>query len=98
MKNTLIRRLAPWACLLMAGPVVPAWADPALPFKNYQGWRDEPVADWRALNERVGEIGGWRTYLREAQTAGRPSPAPAAPVAPSAAPGRDGAPAQHSGH
>ncbi|HSJ79790.1 MAG TPA: hypothetical protein VK910_01145 [Thiobacillus sp.] len=49
-----------------------AEADPATitPFKQYQGWRDEPLHDWRQANERVGEIGGWRTYLREAQPAG----------------------------
>ena len=40
------------------------------PFKHYQGWRDEPVQDWRAVNDRVGEVGGWRTYLRESQPAG----------------------------
>lgn len=40
------------------------------PFKQYQGWRDEPLQDWRQANERVGEIGGWRTYLRESQPAG----------------------------
>lgn len=36
-------------------------------FKQYQGWRDEPLQDWREANERVGEIGGWRIYLRESQ-------------------------------
>ena len=40
------------------------------PFKQYQGWRDEPLQDWRQANEQVGEIGGWRTYLRESQPAG----------------------------
>jgi hypothetical protein len=40
------------------------------PFKQYRGWRDEPLQDWRAANERVGEIGGWRTYLRESQQGG----------------------------
>jgi hypothetical protein len=40
------------------------------PFKQYQGWRDEPLQDWREANDRVGEIGGWRTYLRESQPAG----------------------------
>ena len=40
------------------------------PFNTYQGWRDEPLQDWREANERVGEIGGWRTYLREAQPGG----------------------------
>jgi hypothetical protein len=42
----------------------------ATPFKQYQGWRDEPLQDWREANERVGEIGGWRTYLRESQQGG----------------------------
>lgn len=40
------------------------------PFASYQTWRDTPVQDWRGSNDRVGEIGGWRTYLREAQPAG----------------------------
>jgi hypothetical protein len=40
------------------------------PFKQYQGWREEPPQDWRQANERVGEIGGWRTYLRESQQGG----------------------------
>ena len=49
-----------------------AEAEPAAltPFKQYQGWRDEPLQDWRQANERVGEIGGWRTYLRESQQGG----------------------------
>jgi hypothetical protein len=37
------------------------------PFDQYRPWRDSPVADWRQANERVGEVGGWRTYLRESQ-------------------------------
>jgi hypothetical protein len=45
----------------------PAQAVPA-PFKQYQAWRDEPLQDWRQANQRVGEIGGWRTYLRESQS------------------------------
>lgn len=71
------RLVAPWLC---------AWAvwvptaqaaeagspEPAVfaPFERYQGWRDEPLQDWREANDRVGEIGGWRTYLRESQEAG----------------------------
>jgi hypothetical protein len=38
------------------------------PFGDYRSWRDEPVADWSTANSRVGEIGGWLTYLQEAQT------------------------------
>ena len=47
-------------------------APPALaaPFDRYQSWRDAPLGDWRQLNDRVGEIGGWRTYLRESQADG----------------------------
>jgi len=61
------------ACASMMGmPVAPAAEtiqpeQAATPFKHYQGWRDEPQQDWRLANQRVGEIGGWRTYLRESQ-------------------------------
>ncbi|MBU1395838.1 MAG: hypothetical protein KKE84_06810 [Gammaproteobacteria bacterium] len=60
---------------LLAAPAHAAGAEPPEPaaatlFKQYQRWRDEPLQDWRQSNERVGEIGGWRTYLREAQPAG----------------------------
>jgi hypothetical protein len=48
-------------------PVPPALASP---FDRYQAWRDEPLRDWREANDRVGEIGGWRTYLRESQADG----------------------------
>lgn len=66
-------------CVWLLGPPtahaaeVEAEAEPAAltPFKQYQGWRDEPLQDWRQANERVGEIGGWRTYLRESQPAGK---------------------------
>jgi len=52
-----------------AEPPASGQAMPA-PFNHYQGWRDEPLQDWRQANERVGEIGGWRTYLRESQPVG----------------------------
>lgn len=70
MRQVLFHRLAPCACLLLAGVSAPVWADPGAPFNNFQGWRDEPVQDWRAVNDRVGEVGGWRTYLRESHPEG----------------------------
>lgn len=70
MTNALFRRLALCACMLPAGVAAPVWADSAATFKNFQGWHDAPVQDWRAVNERVGEVGGWRTYLRESQPDG----------------------------
>lgn len=62
-----------WACAW--SPLTPAAyaaeaAPPeaaAPPFRHYQGWRDEPLQDWREANDRVGAVGGWRTYLRESQ-------------------------------
>lgn len=30
---------------------------------------DEPLADWRAVNDTVRTIGGWRAYLKEVQEA-----------------------------
>ena len=85
MLNVSLYRAAPRAHARLFGLVACAWmtwmpahaAEPpsaeqvrAAPFKPYQGWRDEPLQDWREVNERAGEIGGWRTYLHEAQPGG----------------------------
>ncbi len=75
MLNRLLCRAAPWACAwalgmpaaLAAGAAVHETERPPAPFDRYQGWRETPPADWRAANDRVGEVGGWRTYLRESQ-------------------------------
>ncbi|MGE5318727.1 MAG: hypothetical protein ACM3KD_00970 [Hyphomicrobiaceae bacterium] len=72
-----LRHAAPWACAWLLGlqaahateTAAPAQTPPE-PFLHYQGWRDEPLQDWRKANDRVREIGGWRNYLREAQQAG----------------------------
>lgn len=60
---------AVWAPTASAAELPAADPEVTTPFKNYQGWRDEPLLDWRAVNERVREVGGWRTYLRESQPA-----------------------------
>jgi hypothetical protein len=61
---------AVWAPAVPAAEPRAAEPEASAPFKRYQGWRDEPLQDWRQANERVGEVGGWRTYLRESQPAG----------------------------
>ncbi len=68
---------APWACVwILSSPVAhaaeaaPADLTTSPPFNHYQSWRDEPLQDWREANARVGEIGGWRIYLRESQESG----------------------------
>lgn len=66
------------AALLSAGPMPAVGADPftptdadeprfAPPFAGYRGDREIEPGDWRALNQSVGRIGGWRTYAREAE-------------------------------
>lgn len=37
------------------------------PFQGYVNDEDIEMGGWVKANERVGEIGGWRTYLKEAQ-------------------------------
>lgn len=58
-----------WALAATAahGADAPPAEPPATPFEHYQPWRDEPLRDWREVNDRVGQVGGWRTYLRESQ-------------------------------
>ncbi|MBU4523824.1 MAG: hypothetical protein KUA37_04085 [Desulfomicrobium sp.] len=35
-------------------------------FDGYQSYRHQSVAPWKESNERVREVGGWRSYAREA--------------------------------
>lgn len=70
-------------------------------FGAYRPWQDQAVGDWRALNDRVGRVGGWRTYLKQAQepepseTGAKPRPAPA--EAPGRTPASAAQPGAHPG-
>jgi hypothetical protein len=66
-----------WVPVTQAAEAMPSGMLVISPFKHYQTWRDEALQDWRATNDRVGEIGGWLTYLRDAQQ-GNDSAQPAA--------------------
>jgi hypothetical protein len=37
------------------------------PVADYQPFVDEKITSWKAANEKVGQIGGWRAYAKEAQ-------------------------------
>jgi hypothetical protein len=64
------------------------------PLKQYQPLGDEQVTSWKAANELVEKIGGWKTYAKEAQATESPGQ-PIQPSAPQAKPPiQDG----HSGH
>lgn len=67
-----------------ARPADPADASIAVPapayrsaFAGYRRLADAPLVDWKAANDEVERIGGWRAYAREAA-----APAPAAASAP----------------
>jgi hypothetical protein len=50
----------------------------ASPLARYRSALDVKPGDWKAANETVNRIGGWRTYAREQAP---PDPAPGAPNA-----------------
>jgi hypothetical protein len=77
------------------------------PFEGYQRFTQEQVGSWKAANDNVGRIGGWREYAKEARPPAAPAPSEAAgsgrsDAAPAAAPSGAapaGAPPRpHAGH
>ena len=62
------------------------------PFADYRLLGDEAVGNWRAANDEVGRIGGWREYAREVQDIGsKPGATPSKPAQNAPAPGGHGA-------
>ena len=45
-------------------------------FDGYKPYTDEPIGNWKAANENVAQIGGWREYAKQAQQPDN-TPAPA---------------------
>lgn len=77
-------------CLATVTHASPHRADPLDPQARVQPARHEsvlqrhrgvsadvPVGDWRAANDTVTRIGGWRSYLRQAAQPDAPASAPA---------------------
>jgi hypothetical protein len=50
----------------VAPPVQPASEGHRSAFSGYRRFADEPIQDWKAANDRVSQIGGWRAYAAEA--------------------------------
>lgn len=120
MKHSLVVLLGIWLGQV-AGAAFAAEAKPNDPaasalsltyrsaFEGYRPFREEPIANWRALNAEVGAVGGHVGIMGGAgghagHGAGAAKPAAASPVTPQSgqAPvrGAPGAPAggAHSGH
>ena len=36
-------------------------------FDGYKPYTDEPLTNWKAANDSVAKIGGWREYAKQAQ-------------------------------
>ncbi|MGE8318937.1 MAG: hypothetical protein ACN6O3_09335 [Comamonas sp.] len=96
------KAVGPWTLAFFAGAAfaqapVDAKA-PALPtalqytpaIASYQAYKDEPVQSWREANDRVGQIGGWKAYAKEARESQQPQAKPANDAAPAKDP--------HAGH
>ena len=44
-------------------------------FEGYQAYSDDPMVNWKAANDDMARIGGWREYAKQAQ---QPQNTPAA--------------------
>ena len=51
------------------------------PFRDYRPLGEDKLIPWKAANDEVNRIGGWRTYAREAREV---TPVTSAPVVPDA--------------
>jgi len=64
-----------------AAPANPAAASSPTPpeyrsaFEGYQPYTDEKTLSWKEANDRIGSIGGWRVYAKEAQEPATPDAA-----------------------
>jgi hypothetical protein len=70
-----------------AAPSAPPTLTYRSAFERYKPAANPDSADWREANDRVGRIGGWRVYAREAaqpESAEPPRPAPPAGMTPAA--------------
>ena len=76
-----------------AQPSLPSKLQYVSPLRAYKPYADQPVESWREANDRVGRIGGWRAYAKEAQMG---QPAKDAPQDPVKAPAPAADP--HAGH
>jgi outer membrane protein TolC len=54
-------------CLLSSMTIAQTTVGYTSPITDYQKFVDEKVLPWKAANDKVAEIGGWRAYAKEAQ-------------------------------
>ena len=67
LKTLFLSSIAATTCLLSGASVAQTVVSYTSPIADYQPFVDEKVSSWRAANDKVGQIGGWRAYAKEAQ-------------------------------
>ena len=55
-------------------------------FVDYKPFSDEPIGNWKAANDEVARIGGWREYAKQAQSSESTPAVKAGDVKPKATP------------
>lgn len=105
IRHLLTQLLVPGALALLTGAAfaqstadaartaLPSKLQYTSPLRAYKAYADQPVESWREANDRVGRIGGWRSYAKEIQTG---EPAKELPQGPAKAPAVPADP--HAGH
>lgn len=54
-------------CLLSSAAIAQTHSSYTSPIADYQKFSDEKVLPWKAANDKVAAIGGWRAYTKESQ-------------------------------
>ncbi len=67
MKNSFFIPILAISCLLLGAATAQTVVSYTSPVADYQAFVDEKVTSWKAANDKVGQIGGWRAYAKEAQ-------------------------------
>ena len=71
------------ACFMSGMATAQTTISYASPIADYQPYVDEKIVSWRAANDKVGQIGGWRAYAKEAQQPDNlPTPVQKLPASP----------------
>jgi hypothetical protein len=67
LKNSFFVPIFAAACLLLGTATAQTIVSYTSPIADYQPFVDEKIISWKAANDKVGQIGGWRAYAKEAQ-------------------------------
>lgn len=67
MKTLFFIPIAATTCLFSGTVMAQVTVSYTSPMADYQPFVDEKVTAWKTANDKVGQIGGWRAYAKEAQ-------------------------------